>query len=215
MGLSLRVLWLLVGVLVLALMGLIGAKVAPLLNPALVERASLTDCDLRAGACETHFDGGVSVQLDIQPRGIPTVRPLVVTVAIQGLNDAPISVALDFSGVDMNMGYNRVLLEPITSFLAERGALENGAAEPEWVNSGLASSGSAAPERFGADQEVMNPSGRDVRDPATPTNAPHQRYFGEAMLPVCVRDRMTWEALVLVETAEGLLGAPFRFETLR
>lgn len=41
------------------------------------------------------------------------------------------------------------------------------------------------------------------------------RYRGEGMLPICVRDRMAWEARVLLETSEGLLAAPFRFETTR
>jgi hypothetical protein len=41
------------------------------------------------------------------------------------------------------------------------------------------------------------------------------RYRGEGMLPICVRDRMVWEARVLLETPQGLLAAPFRFETTR
>jgi hypothetical protein len=35
------------------------------------------------------------------------------------------------------------------------------------------------------------------------------------MLPVCVRDRMTWEARVLLHYADGLRAAPFRFDSLR
>jgi hypothetical protein len=38
-------------------------------------------------------------------------------------------------------------------------------------------------------------------------------YRGSAMLPICVRDRMTWEARVLLHRADGILAAPFRFET--
>jgi hypothetical protein len=41
------------------------------------------------------------------------------------------------------------------------------------------------------------------------------RYQGEGMLPICVSDRMAWEARVLLETPDGLLAAPFRFETAR
>jgi hypothetical protein len=40
-------------------------------------------------------------------------------------------------------------------------------------------------------------------------------YEGQGTLPVCVRARMDWEARVLVHTAEGILAAPFRFETRR
>ncbi len=41
------------------------------------------------------------------------------------------------------------------------------------------------------------------------------RYLGQAMIPVCVRTRMTWEARVLIHTPDGLLAAPFRFDTWR
>lgn len=39
-------------------------------------------------------------------------------------------------------------------------------------------------------------------------------YMGSGILPVCVRSRMVWEAKVLVQTDEGILEAPFRFETV-
>jgi hypothetical protein len=35
------------------------------------------------------------------------------------------------------------------------------------------------------------------------------------MLPVCVRQRMTWEARVLLHYPQRMLAAPFRFDTLR
>ena len=50
--------------------------------------------------------------------------------------------------------------------------------------------------------------------PALAPAGPH-RYVGEGMLPACVKDRMTWEARVLLHTPVGLLAAPFRFETRR
>jgi hypothetical protein len=40
-------------------------------------------------------------------------------------------------------------------------------------------------------------------------------YTGSGMLPICVRDRMTWEARVLIYLSDGILDAPFRFETKR
>ncbi len=40
-------------------------------------------------------------------------------------------------------------------------------------------------------------------------------YSGSGMLPICVRDRMTWEARVLIYLPDGILAAPFRFETHR
>ena len=40
-----------------------------------------------------------------------------------------------------------------------------------------------------------------------------QRYSGEGMLSVCIRDSMEWEAKVLLDTDEGLISVPFRFVT--
>lgn len=40
-------------------------------------------------------------------------------------------------------------------------------------------------------------------------------YRGRAMLPVCVRARMEWEAKVMLHMPDGLWIAPFRFETTR
>ena len=41
------------------------------------------------------------------------------------------------------------------------------------------------------------------------------RYVGKTVLPVCVRQRMDWEARVLVRTPDGLMAAPFRFSTYK
>ena len=41
------------------------------------------------------------------------------------------------------------------------------------------------------------------------------RYGGNIVLPVCVRNRMEWEARVMVETDAGIMVAPFRFETVK
>ena len=40
-------------------------------------------------------------------------------------------------------------------------------------------------------------------------------YSGTGTLSVCILDRMTWEATVLVSTRDGIYAAPFRFETVR
>jgi hypothetical protein len=40
-------------------------------------------------------------------------------------------------------------------------------------------------------------------------------YHGNAMLPLCVRQRMQWEARVLLLDADGTRAAAFRFETHR
>lgn len=149
-------LWILFGLLVLVLIGVLGYKVWPFLHaPLLLIAEPDGDCDLRSGPCEARFPGGALVGLEIRPNAIPTATPLSIDVVLSGL-DAQ-SVEIDFQGVEMYMGFNR-------------GALSE--TEPG-------------------------------------------RYQGRGMIPVCVRTRMTWEARVLIHTPDGLLAAPFRFDTWR
>jgi len=155
-GRSARLLWGLAILLSLAIGGAAAYKAWPLLYPQVVATAALDPaCDLRAGPCTVGFATGGKVRLDITPGGIPVVTPLRLAVDVEGLDARTVEV--DFAGLDMNMGYNRVRLEP------------TGAG----------------------------------------------RFEGQGMLPACVRNRMTWEAKVLVHTAGGTMAAPFRFETSR
>ena len=48
---------------------------------------------------------------------------------------------------------------------------------------------------------------------AADQGANKNQYTGKAILPVCVRSKMDWEARVLLKTDEGLLMVPFRFFT--
>ena len=144
------------GVIALGLAAALAYLEWPRLYPPVVARAPLDPgCDLRAGPCRVAFDQGGEVTLSIEPRDIPLVKPLRLRVGLQGL--VPDGVEIDFSGLSMNMGFNRVPL-------AEAG-------------------------------------------PGS--------YVGQAMLPVCVRNRMDWEARVLLRTPAGYLEAPFRFDTYR
>jgi len=151
-----RLLWLGLAVLFAGILAALVYRVWPMLYPEAVERAPLNpDCDLRAGPCSVAFEDGSEVALSIEPRAIPLVKPLRLTVTLRGLE--PDGVEIDFAGVDMNMGYNRIRLEP------------DGEGD----------------------------------------------YVGQGILPVCVRDRMAWEAQVLLATDAGYLVAPFRFDTYR
>lgn len=40
-------------------------------------------------------------------------------------------------------------------------------------------------------------------------------FIGNGVLPVCVLTRMKWEARVMVQTDQGTIAAPFRFDTVR
>ncbi|WP_213380962.1 hypothetical protein [Allochromatium tepidum] len=126
----------------------------PVLYPPVSQVASLDPrCDLRAGPCESRFGGGGRVRFGIEPRTLPVAAPLRLEVELSGL--AAEAVEVDFVGVEMYMGFNRVALE----------SLGDG------------------------------------------------RYAGHGMIPVCTSGRMTWEARVLIHTPDGLLAAPFRFES--
>lgn len=126
----------------------------PLLHPPLAAVAVRDpDCNLHAAPCTAAFPAGGTVGFDIAPQPIRPVTPLRLQVTIAGLEVR--AVAVDFVGVEMNMGFNRVSL-------TER-------------ETGI--------------------------------------YVGQGMLPICVRTRMDWEASVLIETPQGILAAPFRFET--
>ncbi len=149
-----NLLWGAVALLVLAIAATAVYKSLPLLRPVAVATAPLDPaCDLRQGPCTSTPFEGAAVSLSIEPRSIPVVQPLQLEVVVENLD--PQEVTVDFSGVDMNMGFNRASLEA----------------------------------RGGG------------------------RHVGTAMLPVCVRSRMEWEATVMLETGSGLVTVPYRFET--
>lgn len=151
-----RALWLVLSGLLAAIAGVAIYKLQPLLSPKPVLSAPLDPgCDLRLGPCTARFPEGGELTFEILPNAIPILVPLTLRVAIQGLQAGGVEV--DFAGVDMNMGFNRVSLAAVGG----------------------------------------------------------GRFEGEGMLPTCVRNRMIWEAKVLLQSPAGLLAAPFRFETTR
>ena len=87
-------------------------KVGPMRDPeAVLVASSGKDCNLRRGPCQAVFPDGASVAFEIRPRHIPAVRNLQLSVRTQGIDADRVEV--DFSGADMNMGFNRVVLQPI------------------------------------------------------------------------------------------------------
>ena len=104
-------LWIAAGVLFAVVAGVAVYKVWPLLNPRVAEVAPLDpDCDLRAGPCAVRLEDGTRISFAIEPREIPVVQPLTLDVAVEGRD--VLGVEVDFTGVDMNMGFNRPRLEP-------------------------------------------------------------------------------------------------------
>ena len=97
-------------ILALALVAVVGYKYSSLILP----KADLTvepaaGCDLHKQACHADLPGGGRIELNLTPHPIPIVQPLQVRATLTGL--VANKVEIDFSGVDMNMGFNRKTLE--------------------------------------------------------------------------------------------------------
>ena len=70
-------------------------------------------CDLHKNACTLPFPKTGSVTFSMHPKDIPILQPVQLQVNIEGLEVS--SVEVDFVGVDMEMGYNRPVLEKKSS----------------------------------------------------------------------------------------------------
>ncbi|MGD8910084.1 MAG: hypothetical protein PVI92_12140 [Chromatiales bacterium] len=102
-------LWALIGVLLVAVCAVAVYRAWPLLFPKVaISIPHDPSCDLRAGPCTSMLNSGSRVSFAIEPHEIPLVKPLRLRVEIQDLEAQQVEV--DFSGVDMNMGFNRFKL---------------------------------------------------------------------------------------------------------
>ena len=96
----------LIGLLLIALVVVVGYKLSPLLLPkADVVVQPDPACNLQRQACAVTLPSGGSVELAMGTRPIPMVRPFEVQVATSGIS--PGRVEVDFAGIEMNMGLNR------------------------------------------------------------------------------------------------------------
>lgn len=99
-----------IAALILAIGAAVGARLWLVPNPETSVTAALDpSCDLHAGPCSSDIPGGGRIELSIEPRPIPLLRPLRLVVKTQGLDARQVEV--DFTGVDMNMGFNRPKLK--------------------------------------------------------------------------------------------------------
>lgn len=65
-------------------------------------------CDLRQGSCTSHLPQGGKVTFGIEPRTLPVLKPLALSVSVEGVK--PRRIEANFNGVDMNMGLNHAEL---------------------------------------------------------------------------------------------------------
>lgn len=72
-----------------------------------------SDCDLRQGGCELEISGQ-SVRFLIEPQDIQILQPLMISLIMpENPVFLPEKVSVQFEGINMDMGYNRVFLEPV------------------------------------------------------------------------------------------------------
>ena len=96
----------LIGILLIALVVVVGYKLSPMLLPKVdVTVQPDSSCDLQQQACTVKLPNGGEVTLAMGTRPVPMVKPFEVQVTTSGFT--PGRIDIDFAGVDMNMGYNR------------------------------------------------------------------------------------------------------------
>ena len=66
-------------------------------------------CDLRTAPCVSVFPNGNKVSFSINPKTIPILQPLTLSVETEGFEAS--SVRVDFIGLNMDMGINRSVLK--------------------------------------------------------------------------------------------------------
>lgn len=102
----------LIGLELLVLVVVLGYKFSPALLPqADIELKPDPACSLLERACRVSVPEGGQIEFSIGNRPAPLLKPFPVTVLTHDL--AVDRVSVDFSGVDMNMGYNRPELKPL------------------------------------------------------------------------------------------------------
>lgn len=79
-------------------------------------------CDLHTTACSTTFNNQ-TITLDVTPKPIPVARMLNASIELDDIapDNQIEDVALDISGVNMYMGYNRVSFNPTETVSHYRG----------------------------------------------------------------------------------------------
>jgi hypothetical protein len=81
------------------------AVVAWKMRPASDLALPPSPCNPSQGNCRVELPGGAHFELAVEPRPIPALEPFKVRISVHGM--APEKIEVDFSGVTMNMGYNR------------------------------------------------------------------------------------------------------------
>lgn len=101
-----------IGFLLIALVVVVGYKLSPLLalKTDLVVQPD-PSCDLQRASCGVALPAGGDMVLDLGSRPVPLAQPFRVEVNVR--NATVDRVEIDFSGIEMNMGINRLALPAV------------------------------------------------------------------------------------------------------
>lgn len=70
-------------------------------------------CDVGQGPCSARLPSGALLHLEISPRPVPVLIPFDVSVSLEaGMREGSGQPEVDFAGVAMDMGVNRIHLSP-------------------------------------------------------------------------------------------------------
>ena len=72
---------------------------------------ALSTCNPSEQACLVTLPGGGQFEFSVDPRPIPTLQPFTMQIEVSGIQAD--KVEIDFTGVGMNMGYNRPQLKAV------------------------------------------------------------------------------------------------------
>ncbi len=102
----------LIALLCISLIVVVGYKLSPLLLP----KADVTIrpdpvCDLQHDTCTVSLPSGGTVEIAMGTQPIPLMRPFRINVTTR--NFSPSRMEMDFAGLEMNMGFNRIELARI------------------------------------------------------------------------------------------------------
>lgn len=95
----------------LLLLGLFGYTLRPmLLAPVSIPLTADASCDLNREPCRAMLPEGGRLTVQAGTHPIPMLKAFPVEVVVEGAQAD--KVEMDFTGVEMNMGLNRVALQP-------------------------------------------------------------------------------------------------------
>ena len=94
-------------------------KVSDLMAPDIASEIVVSECDLRQGACPIAIHGN-KWQFLISPHNFDVLQPLNISLEKLPENQITLdSVHVQFEGINMDMGYNLVKLQPVSELAFE------------------------------------------------------------------------------------------------